>query len=57
MAANMTAGYYEHFEPATDLPDPEWPTLTFPEILRTAFRDRMGSDLDHPLVRQLRGQS
>ena len=57
MAANMTAGYYEHFEPATELPDPEWPALRFPEILKTAFRDRFVSSLDHPLVRQLRGQS
>ena len=57
MAANMTAGYYEHFEPATELPDPEWPALKFPEILKTAFRDRYVSSLDHPLVRQLRGQS
>ena len=57
MAANMTAGYYEHFEPATGLPDPEWPALTFPEILKTAFRDRFVDTLDHPLVRQLRGQS
>jgi hypothetical protein len=57
MAANMTAGYYEHFEPAIELPDPEWPALKFPEILKTAFRDRFVSSLDHPLVRQLRGQS
>ena len=57
MAANMTAGYYEHFEPATELPDPEWPALKFPEILKTAFRDRFVDTLDHPLVRQLRGQS
>jgi hypothetical protein len=51
------AGYYQHFEPATDLPDPEWPALALQEIVRIAFRDRMVSDLDHPLVRQLRGQS
>lgn len=57
MAANMVAGYYEHFEPAAPLPDPEWPALPFVEILRTAFRDRRIDSLDHPVVRQLRGQS
>lgn len=57
MVANMGAGHYEHFEPATGLPDPEWPALTLPEILRIAFRDRFITALDHPLVRQLRGQS
>ena len=57
MASNMAAGHYEHFEPATKLPDPEWPPLTFTEILRVAFRDRMIDSLEHPVVRQLRGQS
>jgi hypothetical protein len=57
MAANMAAGYYEHFEPAADLPDPEWPDLSFRQILQTAFRGRLIDTLDHPIVRQLRGQS
>lgn len=57
MVANMGAGLYEHYQPAIDLPDPEWPALTLPEILRIAFRDRFITTLDHPLVRQLRGQS
>ena len=57
MASNMAAGHYEHFEPVTELPDPEWPPLTFTEILRVAFRDRMIDSLEHPIVRQLRGQS
>ena len=57
MAANMGGGHYEHHEPVVDLPDPEWPTLALPEILRIAFRDRFITTLDHPLVRQLRGQS
>ena len=57
MQANMPAGHYEHFEPAADLPDPEWPQLTFPQILRIAFQGRMIDSLEHPVVRQLRGQS
>ena len=57
MAANMAAGFYEHFAPAADLPDPEWPQLTFPQILRIAFQGRMIDSLEHPVVRQLRGQS
>ena len=57
MAANMTAGYYDGFEPTAALPDPEWPDRTFSEILRTAFQGRMIDSLDHPLLRQLRGDS
>ena len=57
MAANMTAGYYDGFEPSATLPDPEWPDRTFTEILRTAFQGRLIDSLDHPLLRQLRGDS
>jgi hypothetical protein len=57
MVANMQAGFYEHFEPAAEMPDPEWPNLTFKEILRIAFRDRFIDTLEHPIVRQLRGQA
>jgi len=57
MAANMTAGHYDGFEPTAALPDPEWPPRTFAEIVRTAFKGRMIDSLDHPLLRQLRGDS
>jgi hypothetical protein len=39
------------------LPEPEWPDRTFREIIRTAFQGRMIDSLDHPLLRQLRGDS
>jgi hypothetical protein len=57
MAANMAAGYYDGFEPSAELPEPEWPDRTFHEILRTAFKGRLIDGLDHPLLRQLRGDS
>ena len=40
MKANMTLGAYEIFEAQGVIPDPEWPTLPFNELLRIAFRDR-----------------
>jgi hypothetical protein len=30
--------------------------VTFPELLRIAFRNRLVTDLDHPVVKRLRGQ-
>jgi hypothetical protein len=57
MAANMVAGHYDGFKPTAELPDPEWPDWTFREIMRTAFRGRMIDSPDHPLLRQLRGDS
>lgn len=57
MASNMQAGYYEGFVPEAALPEPEWPDRTFSEIIRTAFKGRLIDGLDHPLLRQLRGDS
>jgi len=57
VAANMSLGAYEVYEAVSKLPEPEWPEVTFPEILKIAFRDRFITDLSHPVVRRLRGES
>ncbi len=38
--ANMAVGRYEVAQATAPLPDPEWPELTFREILRIAFREQ-----------------
>ncbi len=53
--ANMSVGAYEIFEAAGNIPDPIWPNLTFDEIYRIAFKDRIIRDPDHPVVKRLRG--
>jgi hypothetical protein len=53
--ANMSLGAYEMFEAASTIPDPTWPELSFQELLRIAFRDRLVNSLDHPVIRRLRG--
>ena len=55
VTANMSLGSYEVFEATGDLPDPIWPDLPFQEILKIAFRDHLVDNIDHPLVRRLRG--
>jgi hypothetical protein len=55
--ANMSLGAYDQFVAEGKLPDPEWPDLPFNELLRIAFRDRLVSGLDHPLLDVLRGRS
>ena len=55
VAANMSLGGYEIYEATGNLPDPEWPELTFAEILKIAFRGRYIENLDHPVIRRLRG--
>jgi hypothetical protein len=54
--ANMSLGAYEIFKSqgASVIPDPEWPTLTFNELLRIAFRDRLVNSFDHPVIERLR---
>lgn len=55
--ANMAAGHYDVWEAPANLPEPQWPSETFTQLLRVAFRDRHIDSLDHPLLRELRGES
>jgi hypothetical protein len=54
--ANMNLGAYEMFEASGVIPEPEWPSAFFPEMLRIAFSDRLIDRLDHPVVKRLRGE-
>ena len=56
VASNMAAGMYDTFEATGELPDPEWPELSFGEILRLAYRDRFINSADHPVLQALRGE-
>jgi hypothetical protein len=53
--ANMGRGAYQMFEAAATIPDPVWPELSFQEMLRIGFRDRLVDRLDHPVIKRLRG--
>lgn len=56
MVANMSLGAYDVFVAAGALGNPIWPNQTMAEILQVAFGDRyIIRDLDHPVVRRLRG--
>ena len=54
--ANMDLGAYEIFEAGSLMADPVWPEISFQEILRIAFRDRIIDRIDHPVVKWLRGE-
>jgi hypothetical protein len=53
--ANMSLGAYEIIEAATTA-EPEWAAVSFQELLRIAFRDRLVDRLDHPVIKRLRGE-
>ena len=56
VVANMGLGAYEVYEASGDLPDPSWPELSCPEILKVAFKGRYITEVEHPVIRRLRGE-
>ena len=54
--ANMDAGHYDTHIALGDLPEPEWPDLSFQEIVKIAFRDKIIDSPDHPVLKRLRGE-
>lgn len=56
VAANMSLGAYEVFEASGEFPAPVWPEVDFPELLKVAFRDKFIRNIDHPVLRRLRGE-
>ena len=55
LKANMALGAYEMFEAASVMADPEWPEVSFQELVKIAFRDRLIDSVEHPVVKRLRG--
>jgi hypothetical protein len=55
LVANKALGAYDIYVATGNLPDPEWPDMSFRDILRTAFSDRYIDTVDHVIVRRLRG--
>jgi hypothetical protein len=53
--ANKSLGAYDIFETEVCHSDPVWPELGFQEIIRIAFRDRLITTIDHPVIKRLRG--
>ncbi len=56
VVANMSLGAYEVYEATGDLPDPDWPEMAFSEILKVAFKGHYIAEIDHPVIRRLRGE-
>jgi hypothetical protein len=56
VTSNMTLGAYEIYRAAADIPDPEWPNISFEEILNIGFKGHVITSADHPVIRKLRGE-
>ena len=56
ISANMDLKGYDIFEAAASLPEPIWPETTMDELLEVAFRGRIITSLDHPVVQDRLGR-
>jgi hypothetical protein len=53
---NKSLGAYEIHEAVNQSADPEWPAdVGFWDLIKIAFRDHIIQDLNHPVVKRLRG--
>jgi len=55
VSSNMSLGAYELIAAEGITVEPQWPPVSFQELLRIAFRDRVITSLDHPVVKRLHG--
>ena len=56
VSANKELGGYDIFEATAKLPDPVWPDITMDELLEVAFRGRIITSVDHPIVQERLGK-
>jgi hypothetical protein len=55
--ANKSLGAYDVYEAAGSWGDPHWNLPAFQEVLRIAFKDRFINDMNHPVLKRLRGEA
>jgi hypothetical protein len=55
--SNMGLGAYDVFTATGNWDEPEWDLPSFNEVLKVAFKDRFINDINHPVLRRLRGES
>ena len=56
ITANMHTGGYDVYEAEGELPEPEWPAHDIDALVQVAFRGKIITSLDHPVVQSLLGK-
>ena len=57
VVSNMNLGAYDVHEASAAWPEPDWKILPpFHEMIKIAFGTQFINNLDHPVLRQLRGE-
>lgn len=55
--SNRSLGAYEVYEAGSQDKEPIWPKEAFGELLKIAFKNRLIENLNHPVLKRLRGES
>jgi hypothetical protein len=55
--SDKAMGAYRIYEPVGQIPDPVWPDMPLPEMLKIGFRGRIIDRDDHPTMKRLRGET
>ena len=56
LTANMHTGSYDVYQAEGALPEPEWPAHGIDALVEVAFRGKIITGLDHPVVQSLLGK-
>ncbi len=56
ITANMHVGGYDIYEAQAELPEPEWPADDIDALVQVAFRGKIITSVDHPVVQSLLGR-
>ena len=56
IVADMSAGAYQVFEATGNIPEPEWPDLSFDDLVNLAFDGYVINDPNHKLIQKLMGK-
>lgn len=56
ITANMHAGGYDVYEAEGTLQEPEWPANDIDKLVEVAFRGKIITSLDHPVIQTLLGK-
>jgi hypothetical protein len=57
MEGNKAASCYRYARALGELPAPTWPDLSFQDLIRLAFKDRVITNGDHPVIKDLKGEA
>lgn len=56
IASNREMGEYDQYLTERDWENPDWPDCPLTDLVRVAFRSKLIDTLDHPVIRNLRGE-